>query len=186
MALTRQMTLVEFLLQPEEKPSLEYERGVVTQKLAAMGRHSRLQVALCIRCEGHGFPRQIARAFSEARVTWPVEDISYVPDVIVYLRERVPRDADGEVLDHFLIPPDVAVEIASPGQGLDKQVDRCRWYVKHGVPVSVLVRPEQRNVWTFRPARESGPLQGLDVVDLSDVIPGFSFAVTDLFGALRD
>lgn len=185
MVVTGQLTLVEFLLQPEEKPALEYERGVVTQKMAAMGRHSRLQVALCIRFESHGYPEQIARAFSEARVTWPKEELSYVPDVIAYLRERVPADADGEVLDHLIVPPDVAVEIAYPGQGLDRLMVRCRWYVEHGVPISLLIHPGQRAVWTFRPGAETGPLQGTYAVNLGDVIPRFSFTVAELFDALH-
>jgi len=185
MVVTGQLTLVEFLFQPEDKPALEYERGVVTQKMAAMGRHSRLQVALCIRFESHGYPRQIARAFSDARVTWPKEEASYVPDVIAYLRERVPADADGEVLDHLLIPPDVAVESASLGQGLDKQMGRCRWYVEHGVPISLLIHPGQRAIWTFRSGAETGPLQDADVIDLADALPGLSFTVAELFGALR-
>jgi Uma2 family endonuclease len=185
MALTQQLTLDEFQLLPEERPALEYERGVVTQKMAAMGRHSRLQVALCIRFESHGHPQQIASALSEARITWPVEGISYVPDVSAYLVERVPIDQDGEVKNYLDVPPDVAVEIWSPGQGLEKQMDRCRWYVAHGVPVSLLVHPERRTVWTFRPGAESGPLQSSDVINLGDIFPGLSFTVADLFAKLR-
>lgn len=83
------------------------------------------------------------------------------------------------------MPPDVAVEISAPGQGLARHMDRCRWYVAHGMPGSLLVHPERRTVWTFRPGAEGRPLRGDDVVDLGDVFEGFSFTVADLFGALR-
>jgi Uma2 family endonuclease len=185
MALTGQLTLDEFLLLPEEGPALEYERGVITQKMAPMARHSKLQVGLCIRFESHGHPQQLVSAFSEVRVTWPEEGISYVPDVSAYRVERVPIEADGDVSDHLTVPPDVAVEIWSPGQGVPRQMDRCRWYVAHGVAVSLLVHPERRTVWTFRPGAESGPLQNDDVVDLGDVFEGLTFTVAELFGALR-
>jgi Uma2 family endonuclease len=79
----------------------------------------------------------------------------------------------------------VAVEIASPGQTLGTQMDRCRWYVEHGVPVALLVHPERRAVWTFRPGAESGPLQDADVIDLGDIIPGLAFTVNEVFSGLR-
>jgi Uma2 family endonuclease len=185
MALTDQLTLDEFLLRPEEKPALEFEQGGITQKMAPLGWHGLLQGDLYFRFRMHGAPRTVVRAFSETRVTWTEEGISYVPDVIAYRAERVPTDPDGFISNHVTVPPDIAVEIWSPGQGLARQMDRCRWYIAHGVPISLLVHPERRAVWTFRPGAESGPLQGADIVDLDDVIPGFSFVVNDLFAVLR-
>ena len=185
MALTGQLTLDEFLLPPEEKPALEYERGVVTQKMSPLGWHGLLQGDLYFRFRMHGYPRQAVRALTETRVTWTDEGISYVPDVIAYRAEHVPADPEGLFSNHVIVPPDVAVEIWSPGQVLGMQIDRCRWYIAHGVPVSLLVHPDRRMVWTFRPGAESGPLQGTDVVDLADVIPGFSFLVDELFAELR-
>lgn len=185
MALTRSLTLDEFLLQPEEQPALEYERGVITQKMSPQPRHGKLQLTLCMRFESHGYPEQLASAFSETRVIWPTEGVSYVPDVIVFRPERVPFGPDGEIADHFLVPPDVAIEIPSPGQCLETQMSRCRWYVAHGVRVSLLAHPDRHAVWVFRPDMEIGPLVGDAVVDLRDVFDGFSFVVSDVFRALR-
>jgi Uma2 family endonuclease len=97
----------------------------------------------------------------------------------------VPVDLNGDVPDQLDVLPDVAVEISSPGEGPTRQMERCRWYVAHNVPVSLLVRPERRAVWTFRPGIESGPLQGEDVIDLGDVFEGLSFTIAKLFGAMR-
>ena len=185
MALTRPLTLDEFLLQPEEQPALEYERGVMTQKMSPMARHGKLQMTLGVRFESHGQPEQILSAFSETRVTWPVEGISYVTDIIASLVERVPYDADGQLPNRLLTPPDVAVEIPSPGQSLGDQMDRCRWYVAHGVRVSLLAHPDREAIWVFRPDAEVGPLVGDAVVDLAPEIPGFSFVVGELFAVLQ-
>src|SRR5205823_3342989 len=47
MAITqRPMTLEEFLDLPEKKPALEYDDGVVTQKVSPQGQHSRLQFVI--------------------------------------------------------------------------------------------------------------------------------------------
>jgi Uma2 family endonuclease len=185
MALTGQLTLDEFLKLPAEKPRLEYERGMVTQKLEPGARHGLLRDEVVFLLKVHGHEDRSVFSFPGAYVTWRHEDVSYVPDVVVYCRERVPIDADGCIADDLEVPPDMAVEVSAPGQGLTEQLERCRWYVSHGVSVAVLIRLDRRAIWTFRRDVEVGPLRGSDVVDLGDVIPGFSFVVDNLFGALR-
>lgn len=185
MALTEQLTLDEFLRLPEVKPALEYERGVITQKMAPLGWHSRLQFRIGMRFEQHGQPDPIFTAFTELRVTWIDEGKSYVPDVSVYFTERAPEEPDGFLVDRLTVPPDVAVEVWSEGQVLGDQIERCRWYVAHDVRVSLLVHPQRRLAWTFRPGAESGPLAGTDVIDLSDLSQGLSFTVDELFDELR-
>jgi Uma2 family endonuclease len=185
MALTEQLTLDEFLRLPEEKPALEYERGVITQKMAPLGWHGLLQGDLYFRFRTHGGPVRRLKAMPETRVTWTAEGKSYVPDVIAYRLERVPLDPHGLVTNHVTLPPDIAVEIWSPGQVLGDQIDRCRWYVAHDVPVALLVHPERRRAWTFRPGAERGPLTGTDLIDLSDVSQGLAFTVEELFEELQ-
>ncbi|MCC7372202.1 MAG: Uma2 family endonuclease [Chloroflexi bacterium] len=184
MAVTRPLTLDEFLLRPEEQPALEYERGVVTQKMSPMAKHGTLEGELYFRFRMHQYPRVAVKSMTETRVTWLTEGISYVPDVIAYRVERVPSGVDREILDRLVVPPDVAVEIPSPGQTLDSQVERCRWYVQHGVKAALLVHPGRKAVWVFRAGAETGPLTGDAVVDLGDVFDGFSFVVAELFVSL--
>src|SRR3954452_7597057 len=103
------MPLEEFLALPEEKPALEFEDGVVTQKVAPKGRHSWLQTSIAARFNQAGGPGKIAAAFTELRTTYA--GASPVPDVAVYRWDRIPLDANGEVVDDFLEPPDAAIEI---------------------------------------------------------------------------
>jgi Uma2 family endonuclease len=184
-ALTQPLTLDEFLLQPEEKPALEYERGVITQKMSPMPVHGKLSLALGMRLETHGSPTQVVSAYIDTRVTWLDEGVSYVPDLVAYLVEREPTTPHGRIDRRFLVPPDLAVEVHSPGQGLDEQRARCRWYVEHGVKVALLAHPEREAIWVFRPGREIGPLTGAAVVDLAPEIPGFSFVVAELFAVFQ-
>jgi Uma2 family endonuclease len=185
MALTRSLTLDEFLLQPEEQPALEYERGVITQKKSPQPRHGKLALILGGRFDAHRYPPQVLSAYVETRVTWPTEGVSYVPDVIAYRVEREPTNDQGRIAGSFRVPPDIAVEIQSPGQSLVDQMDRCRWYVAHGVRVSLLAHPEREIIWVFRPDSETGPLEGSSAVDLNPEIPGFSFVVSELFAVFQ-
>ncbi len=175
----RRLTLDEFLTLPEEKPALEYADGEVTQKVSPMGHHGTLQFVLACRLDRPG----ASRALTETRTTYAGR--SYVPDVIAYTWDRIPEDEHGEIANVITVPPDVAVEIRSPGQSVRDQIERCRWYVANGVRVSVFVDPIRRVVEVFRPDRESGTLTGDDIVDLGDVIAGCSFTVRELFAALR-
>jgi Uma2 family endonuclease len=111
---------------------------------------------------------------------------SRVPDVAVYAWDRIPRDADGVVADDFSEPPDIAIEIASPGQRRRALVERCRRFVAEGVKASVLVDPDDRSVVAVRPGTEPLTLRPGDVLDLSDVIPRLRIDIRELFDALRD
>ncbi|MBA2447920.1 MAG: Uma2 family endonuclease [Chloroflexi bacterium] len=84
-----------------------------------------------------GRAHRVARAFPELRTT--LGGASVVPDISVYRWDRVPSDERGNVPEDVQEPPDIAVEVISPGQTLKELVDRCRWYVEHGVRVVLLV-----------------------------------------------
>ena len=184
MAVTgRRLSLEEFLALPEEKPALEYVDGEVTRKVSPKYRHGLLQTAFVKLVDGFSVPRQLARASVETRCSFA--GTSVVPDCVVFVWDRIPTDEHGDALDDVAVPPDIAVEIFSPGQSVRDQVDRCRWYVRNGVRVSLFVHPQDRSVRAFRRDMETAPLRGADRVDLGDVTPGFSFSVDELFAALR-
>ncbi len=123
LALTRRLTLAEFLRLPEQKPALEFEDGVVTQKVPPRGQHSVLQFSLAERINAFARPRGLAFAFPELRTTFA--GASRVPDIAVSRTERIPRLPDGKVANDFLEPPDVAVEIVSPEQRVNQAARRC-------------------------------------------------------------
>ncbi|MBI2912225.1 MAG: Uma2 family endonuclease [Chloroflexi bacterium] len=184
MALTqRRSTLEEFLKLPEEKPALEFEEGRVVQKVSPKGQHSWVQYALAERLNLFAASGKLARAFPELRATFGGR--SYAPDVSVYLWDRIPMDAAGRLANDFFDPPDIAVEIVSPGQSVNAQVRRCLWYVANGVAVALLVDPADESVLLFRPDQPPRPLHGPEAIDLGDLLPGFQLSVQALFDSLK-
>ena len=184
MAIAHQrLTFEEFLQLPEQKPALEYRDGVVTSKMSPKGPHGGVQaevaflIKLCLR------EHPTAQVYTELRTTWAGE-ASLVPDLSVYHLDRIPVKASGEVADDFDTPPDLAVEIASPGQSAREVLERARWFVDHGVRAVLLLQPRDRSARVVRPDGDTGRLQGDAVVDLGDVLPGFSFVVRELFATL--
>ncbi len=184
MALTRQgLTLDEFLALPEQKPALEYADGRVTRKVAPKGRHSTLQAELVERINRVARPQRAARAWPELRTTFAGK--SYVPDVVVYRAERIPRTATGEIPDDVGTAPDIAIEIVSPRQSVTSLVRRCLWYVANGVAAALLVDPADRSVIIFRPGGRTVARRGDDEVDLGDLVPELRFRVQELFDSLN-
>jgi Uma2 family endonuclease len=184
MAVTpERMTLAEFLKLPEVKPALELRNGVVSQKMPPSGPHGSIQFWLGAQIYNVAQQSGLAQGFTETRLVLGTD--TYIPDLMVYLWERVPEDEHGELPFIFTTPPDLAVEILSPGQTVRAQVDRCRELIGHGTRVVVLVDPGRRAVYVIRAGHEVGPLHEGDVVDITDVLSGFQLFVTDLVAQVR-
>jgi Uma2 family endonuclease len=179
---SQRLTLEAFLRLPEQEPPLEFWHGEVTQKVPPMGPHGALQSGIVERISRTVGPGRPFRVFTETRLIFA--GVSTGPDLVVYRREDVPRDARGQVAEYFTTPPDIAVEIISPGQSRTRLMARCRWYVAHGVRLAVFADPRRRVVRLFRPGAESGDQRGSDLLDLSDVLPGLSLSVDDFFAPL--
>jgi Uma2 family endonuclease len=177
------ISLNEFLSLPEVKPALEYVEGRVTQKVSPQGKHSRLQSGLVQLFDGITRPGKVALAFPELRFRGA--RYSPVPDVSVFRWERIPRDPDGTVADVFSIPPDVAMEILSPGESRRQQVDKCLGFLERGTRAALFVDDVRRTITLFRPGTEPTPLQTTDVIDLTYIVPGLRFTVDDVFATLR-
>ena len=176
------LALDEFLKLPDEKPALEFEEGMVTQKVSPKGQHSWLQAALCELLNGFASKPRLGRAFPELRTTFGGR--SYVPDVALYRWERVPRYARGRVANDFREPPDLVVEIVSPEQSTNSLVRRCLWFVANGVRVALLVDPADDSILVFRPNTVPAGHSGADPIDLGDVVTGLALIPEQVFGAL--
>ena len=81
-------------------------------------------------------------------------------------------------------PPDIAVEIRSPEQTFESNLIRCLWYVANGVQVAIAIEPRQLAVVAFRPGAEPLIFQESGLLDLTDVIPGFTLNVGALLAPL--
>ena len=183
MAVARSVeTLHQFLRRPEEEPALIYRDGVVTRKVAPKGVHSWLQSTLCRKFAEVVQPGRLAAVFTELRATFAGS--STVPDISVYLWKRVQVDARGRVVEDFAIPPDIAIEIISPGQTLKDQRELCQWYVDHGVGLALLVNPRNETVERFPPGAPSQRLSGDDLIGLAPILPDFALTVRELFEPL--
>ncbi len=176
------LSLKRFLRLPEAKPALEYLRGKVVQKVSPKTTHSVLQMQLGSYVLTYARPRKLGQPYTELRCTFGGESI--VPDLCFFVRGRISRDEHGRLVDDVLLPPDLAIEILSPGQtlkDLGTKLSRC---VSHGVRLGWLIQPRRSRAFVFRPDR---PVETLDiggVLQGEDVLPGFALPLSEMFGWL--
>src|SRR5258708_30462194 len=133
------------------------------------------RLTTCLRAE--------SRAGSLLRATFA--SASTVPDVSVLRWDHIPYDKKGIVVDDITEAPAVAIEIASPEQSVNALIQRCLWYVSHGVEIALLTDPDDESLVAFRHGQEPRVLRGSDRIDLDEVLPGFGLTVDELFSSLR-
>jgi Uma2 family endonuclease len=182
-ALTEISTLKEFLELPETKPASEYINGQVIQKPMPKGKHSAIQGEFVPSINAVVKPRQIARAFPELRCTF--DDRSIVPDIAVFVWNRIPRDDNGEIANTFLVAPDWTIEILSPDQSQTKVTKNILHCLKHGTQMGWLIDPDEKTVLVFCPQQET---QVFDDPNVLIPVPSFAseleISVKDLFAWL--
>jgi Uma2 family endonuclease len=98
------------------------------------------------------------------------------PDVSYWSRERLPTIPD-EYID---IPPDLAVEVVSPGDHYSRVQNKVRHYLDRGVRMVWVVDPVDRSATVYRSRQQAQILVETDTLSGEDVVPGFSCRVADL------
>jgi len=176
------ISLESFLALPETKPASEYIDGQIIQKPMPKGRHSRLQGALVTAINHVGEAGQTALAFPELRCTFGGRAI--VPDVAVFLWERVPFTDEDEVPDDFLLVPDWAIEILSPEQSPTKLIDKLVHCIRQGGQVGWLVDAEERAVTVFLPGQLPTVLKADETLPMLSALP-LALTANEVFGWLQ-
>lgn len=175
----QRMTLEEFLALPDEKPALEFDGEVVTQKMAPTPDHTELQAIFREAFNAAASEHQLGRTFFELR--FRVAKLVRVPDVSYYRREHL-RILPGGRYDRTQGIPDIAVEIVSPDQSVTSLIRKCQdEYLAHGAQIALVVDPDDEAILAFRPGQPVRVLQGDDRIDVDDVLPGVTLTVRDLF-----
>jgi Uma2 family endonuclease len=175
------MTLEEFLALPEEESSLEFDDGLVTQKVAPQSDHGRLGKQMTVHLTRVGEDQHLGMVFVERRFVilgWaPVPDVSYIR------KERL-APLSGRRIGRLDIPPDIAIEIVSPDQTVREQLEKCIRYADVGVAISLVLDADDETVYAIRPGQTPRILRGDDRIDLDDVLPGFDLTVKALFDSI--
>ncbi|MBO3461080.1 Uma2 family endonuclease [Aetokthonos hydrillicola Thurmond2011] len=181
---TKTLTLQEFLLLPETKPASEYINGRVIRKPMPQGKHSILQGELVSAINALVRPQRVALAFPELRCTFGGRSV--VPDIAVFVWERIVRDENGDVANVFEVAPDWTIEILSPDQSPTRVTGNILHCLNHGASLGWLIDPGDRSVLVYPVGQQPEILQNEhEILPVPNFISGFQLTVGQLFGWLR-
>lgn len=184
-ALTKPITLKEFLQLSETKPATEYINGYLIQKPMPQGEHSIIQTELVPAINAIVKPPKIARAFTELRSTFGGRSI--VPDISVFLWDRIPRQDDGRVSNMFSIAPDWTIEILSPQQSQTKVTKNILHRLDYGTRMGWLLDPSEQSIFVYLPNQQIACYEDLNIeLPVPDFAHDFRLTLGELFGWLLE
>jgi Uma2 family endonuclease len=104
-------------------------------------------------------------------------DTVRAPDVAFIRRERVPVPLP---LGYFRIPPDLAVEVTSPGDTVREVEEKVADWLAAGTRLVWVIDSRKRTARVHR-ASGSWNIEADGLLDGEDVLPGFRMALSELF-----
>ena len=161
----------------------ELIRGELSETMPTGREHGEIVVNLSAELRNFVKPRKLGvLTASDSGVLLERDpDTVREPDVAFFSAERIPLDAD--IPGYAEEVPDLVVEIVSPGDRRTAVNDKALMWLRYGVRLVWVVRPDARAVDVHREGSPVVALGESDALDGMDVLPGFSCAVRDIFGA---
>jgi Uma2 family endonuclease len=104
-------------------------------------------------------------------------DTVLAPDVVYWKTERLPELPEGFVE----VPPDLVVEVVSPGDSQSYVHRKVLHYLDHDVALVWVVDPKTRTVTVYRSRQDVRILGEAEEITGGDVLPGFSCRVAEFF-----
>ncbi|MBI1927669.1 Uma2 family endonuclease, partial [Candidatus Poribacteria bacterium] len=100
------------------------------------------------------------------------------PDIAFVRQDRLPPPGQG---GYFQGPPDLAVEVVSPGDTSREVDEKVAEWLNAGTPLVWVVRPQHRTVTVYRSLTDLTVLTEEDTFDGEAVVPGFHCRVNEIF-----
>lgn len=108
-------------------------------------------------------------------------DTTFGVDVVYVSAAVMARQSDDDTTIVYGVP-ELAVEILSPGEVMERHEGKIDAYLEAGVKLVWVLNPWRKTVTAFRPAADPVLFAGRQDVTAPDVLPGFRVPAADLFG----
>ena len=179
---TKLITADELLMLYSKGVRGELIRGELCETMSTGGRHGETVMKTGILLGNFIMPRRLGRlAASDSGVLLERDpDTVREPDIAYISAERLPLDV--QVTGYYEVVPDLIVEVISPGDSAREVMDKALMWLNFGARMVWAVNPQTRSVDVYRAGERTFTLGESDTLDGLDVLPGFTCAVTDIFG----
>jgi Uma2 family endonuclease len=176
------LTLEEFLAMPELDLTYELVDGEAVPKMSPKRFHSRVTGALFI------LLNQWSQDRGEVNPEWAIalkrkgEDWVPVPDLTYVSYQRLPTEVMKD--EACPVPPELAIEIISPGQTFGQLAEKATDYLEAGVSRVWVVDPQARSITVFYP--DAPPRTYTNAALLTDsLLEGLQLTPQQVFGEAK-
>lgn len=178
MPTTRTWTEAELMALPEDGLKRELVGGEIVVSPAG-APHGRVIVELILALAAHVKALRLGHVFDSSTGCWLSSGNLRVPDLCFVSRDRMP----GEIPPGFLrVPPDLVVEVLSPGDSPREMEAKIADYLASGVRLAWILDPRTRRAAIHRPGAPPRDVDAAGDLDGEDVVPGFRCRLTDVLG----
>ena len=159
----------------------ELIRGALSETMPTGREHGQIAANLTILLGTFVKPKKLGILTTSDSGVWLERDPDTVrePDVAFFSAEKVPPDE--RVTGYAEVAPDLVVEIVSPTDRLVAVNDKALMWLRYGVRLVWVVRPEERLVDVHRDGHPAVTLDESAALDGLDVLPGFACPVREVF-----
>jgi Uma2 family endonuclease len=174
------MTADALYSMPDDGYRYDLIKGELRRMSPAGGKHGIIIANLTAEIGQHVRQHSLGLVFG-AETGFKLEsnpDTVLAPDIAFVREERVPA---GEFSEKFwAMPPDLVVEVLSPGDSRREVEEKIQTYLNTGVKSVWIIHLKKREVRIYRPKRETQifPESG-ELMD--EFLPGFRFPVSRIF-----
>ena len=159
----------------------ELIRGVLHETTSSGLEHGEIAANLTILLGIFIMPRRLGRLATSDVGVWLERDPDTVrePDIAYFSAARLPPDV--RITGYAEVPPDLVVEIVSPSDTQREVRDKARMWLRYGVALVWVVQPYTRTVEVYEPGCAVVTHTDTDTLDGSEVLPGFTCPISDIF-----
>lgn len=166
MFIPKEMTAEEFLTFADQHPDKRFDfmDGEMVEVLPKP-LPGRKQTLFAVALENYAQQHPVGVVYTE--VLHVLDGEKFIPDVCIN---------EASEADYLITPPLLVIEIRSDTQSRESQRRKARAYIKHDVPMVVLLLPGE-SVEVYQPGRETQILTADDELKGGDVLPGFKMSL---------
>jgi len=175
------LSLQEFLTLPESDARFELVDGELKPKMSPKYQHARIQGRLFRLLDDWCNQQQRGRVCPEWGVVLQRRGIDWVPvpDLIYVSYDQLPPEWEEDT--PCPVPPELAIEIISPGQTFSEMTEKSTDYLLAGVQRVWVVDTPAQAITIFRRDRLPQTV-GREVSIDDSLLPGFELPISQVFG----
>lgn len=177
-------TADELFEMPDDGFRYELVQGVLRKMSPAGGEHGEIASILNGHLMLHVRQNRLGKTYA-AETGFQISsnpDTVLAPDVAFVVRDRVQSIRDRRKFVPFA--PDLAIEILSPGDRDRESLQKAADWLAGGARAVILVNPRTKSVRVCRPQDQVTVLSGTDMLEVPDIVPGWSISVAEIFESL--